>query len=194
VIFRQGDSVKALYLIDAGIVKLSRGANDRDVLVAVRTAGWLLGTAPAILNRPHLATAETLGTCEFRQVLLADFRAAYEARLDAAKWILKMQAREAAEEIETVTVLVGMDPMHRLEYVITQLASATGVPRRDGSLRVPVSLTHQELAQAIGTSREYVTRALGHLSSQGKILRKDGWLLIPLRSPLLPIRHDFNRI
>ena len=58
-LFRQGDRVRALYLIEAGLVKLIRSERaGRDVLVGLRTSGWLLGTAAGILGVVHPVRSE----------------------------------------------------------------------------------------------------------------------------------------
>jgi CRP-like cAMP-binding protein len=67
VLFHQGDSVRDLFLIDAGLVKLVRcEANAREIIVGLRTRNWLLGAAGATMDRPHTTTGEVIE--EDRQV------------------------------------------------------------------------------------------------------------------------------
>ena len=47
-------------------------------------------------------------------------------------------------------------------------------------------LRHEDLASAIGGSRESVTRALARLERAGLLAREHGWVMIPRESPLHP--------
>jgi CRP-like cAMP-binding protein len=65
----------------------------------------------------------------------------------------------------------------RLAGTLGRLAEATGRRRADGGLEIRPAMTHQELAQQIGLSRETVTRHLAGLEADGYI-RREGRLMI----------------
>ena len=51
-LFERGDQVETLFLIDEGFVKLTIPDQDgSDLIVGLRTSGWLLGSASAVLGR-----------------------------------------------------------------------------------------------------------------------------------------------
>lgn len=67
----------------------------------------------------------------------------------------------------------------RLRQLLILLQHEVGQPVKTG-MRLNVRLTHQHLANAIGTTRVTVTRLLGQL-------REEGWLTIdPTRHIILP--------
>jgi CRP-like cAMP-binding protein len=73
-LFRQGEPVRTLYLIEDGFVKLTRAEESgHDVLIGVRSPGWLLGAASALLERPHPITAETVSACTLRRLATSDY-------------------------------------------------------------------------------------------------------------------------
>lgn len=184
VLFRQGGRVKALYLVGGGVVKLTRSeASGRDVIVGLRTTGWLLGSAAAILEIPHPVTAETVGACDLRQIPSADFIAISRVG-PVAEWLLRMQARETYDQVTSLGSFGALHPRQRLEQVLVKLGRAGVDTRSDGSLRLKVLLRQHELAQAIGVTREHVGRLLAELQRQGVIRRAAGWVLIPKGSPL----------
>lgn len=162
-LFRQGDRVRALYLIEAGLVKLIRSERaGRDVLVGLRTSGWLLGTAAGILGVVHPVSAETLGVCELRQISVANLvLLAREAPVSS--WLHRMLSRELHEEIALLGQFGAMAPRRRLERILARLAKDGGETREDGSVRLMISLKQHELAQAIGATREHVGRLLARL-------------------------------
>jgi hypothetical protein len=66
----------------------------------------------------------------------------------------------------------------RLSMLFCHLAERWGELERDGSVRLPLTLTHEMLAKLIGQSRPYVSSALGQLAEKGLVTRRDGdWIL-----------------
>jgi CRP-like cAMP-binding protein len=59
------------------------------------------------------------------------------------------------------------------------------VVRPDGSVQLGLALTHQDMADAIVSSRESVTRLLAGLAREGIVRRDRGWVTIPAGSSLL---------
>jgi CRP-like cAMP-binding protein len=54
----------------------------------------------------------------------------------------------------------------------------------DTSLRLSIALTHLEYADAVGTSREQVTRLMREFETKGLISRVNGWIVLPPTSRL----------
>jgi CRP/FNR family transcriptional regulator len=64
------------------------------------------------------------------------------------------------------------------------LASATGEPTRNGVVRVRLALTHQDIAQLTGTSRETITRTLAEFRKKDIVELKGSTLIIHNKSAL----------
>lgn len=178
VLFRQGDRVKALYLVAGGVVKLTRSEDEgRDVIVGLRTTGWLLGSAAAVLRIVHPVTAETLGPAQLRRITAADFVSRL-ATGPVGPWLNRMQARETYDQVTLLAQFGALSSRQRLEQLLVKLGRA-GVEARTGQLlRLKPVLRQDELAQAIGVTREHVARLLTQLEREGLITRQAGWLLI----------------
>jgi CRP/FNR family transcriptional regulator len=187
VLFHQGDDVRALFLIDAGVVKLTRcEAGAREVIAGLRTRPWLLGAASAVLGRPYPATARTLNACALRRLPPADFLRLQRTDLSVACWVEGMLARESDEQLATVGMFGAMAPRQRLEQLLSNLLRLGCVARQDGALRLALPLKRHELAEMIGTTPEHLSRLLAQLEGDGLILRdKGGWLWCPKRSRLV---------
>ncbi|MDJ1175672.1 Crp/Fnr family transcriptional regulator [Roseofilum capinflatum] len=83
------------------------------------------------------------------------------------------QLNRRLRQTEAILALVGHRRVkERLEQLLLLLAQEMGQPTKDGQgIRLPVKLTHQNLANTIGTTRVTVTRLM-------KELRQDDWLTL----------------
>lgn len=76
------------------------------------------------------------------------------------------------QQAEALLALAGYRRVEdRLRQFFVLLAAEVGQPAPQGGIRLQVRLTHQQIANAIGTTRVTVTRLLGQL-------REEGWLSI----------------
>jgi CRP-like cAMP-binding protein len=76
-------------------------------------------------------------------------------------------ARRLSALEEELTELAGKSVPGRLVDLLGRLAREHGIAEPDGTLRIGLALTHQELADLIGTSRETLTKELGVLADVG---------------------------
>lgn len=60
VIFHEGDPPGALYIIEAGIVEISRGQGEDRMVVTERRSGDVFGEMALVDNQPRSATATAL--------------------------------------------------------------------------------------------------------------------------------------
>ena len=72
---------------------------------------------------------------------------------------------------------------HRLAMVLLDLAKEHGVKTPKGT-KIPVRLTHEDLAKLIGTTRETVTTQMNKLSRKG-LIRRDARFIVIDRPKLL---------
>jgi CRP/FNR family cyclic AMP-dependent transcriptional regulator len=61
----------------------------------------------------------------------------------------------------------------RLASLVLGLSEPKGDFARDGSRKIPVRYTHEQLASMVGAKREAVTRALGRLRREGSVEIRD---------------------
>jgi len=178
-VFRQGDRVDAVFLIEAGAVKLVRSeASGDDAMAALRFPGSLLGVVSVVLDVPHPVSAVTIGRCELRRISAPEFR---QEKARAAGLAAAVERALAAEIHEQVLRCgrSGMDARCRLLGVLLDLAQACGRRRPDGSTLLDVTLLQSDLASLALTSREHVNRLLSALAAEGRLRRERGWLVLP---------------
>jgi CRP-like cAMP-binding protein len=187
-ICREGDPAFELLLIDAGVVKVCLPEEDGRVsLLALRTRGWMIGAAPAILGTPQLARIFTMTECVVRSLSHTAFQRMRREDPDISLWLQDMFAVEVAEQhIRSAAGHTG-HKRRLLDRVLTELFTAASTPRENGSRRLSVPLGPTDVGELIGVSRQWADRLLTDMVQDGTIIREGGWLIAPNGSALF--RH-----
>lgn len=168
-LFHEGDSPIGVYLIESGSVKISYFTDDgREVLLAVRGAGELLGEMSAIDGEPLSATASAMDTVDVIVVPADDFHAFVQANPRFALSLLQMLSRRLRDADRKRIEFSAYDTVGRVARRLIELAERFGEQAGNG-LRITLPLSQQELAGWTGASREAVSKALASLKSRGWI-------------------------
>lgn len=190
VLFLEGQEPLGVYIVCSGHVKLFTGSNEGKTLIErVVGPGEVLGLSAVVSNRPVELTAQTLGPCQFQFIKRDDFVRFLTSHGDVclrAARLLSCAWHDAHEQVRSIA-LSGSATARLARVLLTQCA-ADGERVPEG-LRVRLLLTHDELAQMIGSSRETVTRALGDLRRRQIIENRRSMLLIRDVSALEELAH-----
>ncbi len=184
VLFVSGQKPAGVHLVCAGKVKVcSARPNGKMTLVKIAAAGELLGLHACLAGTAHEFSAETVEPSQiafvrgddFRQFLRDDEVACWKAAL--------LLSRHCQQAYRMVRAAGGArSAAARLARLLLDLA-VIGRERADG-LEVALTLTHKEIAQAIGMSRETVWRKLVEFRDLGIAVRKGSLLLIQDKAAL----------
>lgn len=163
-LFMQGETARGIHIISKGHVKLSIGSCEGRVLILrITEPGEILGLHNCLTGAPYEMTAQTLQSCSVsfvkREDLMRVLHHSCETCLSAAEQLGKT-CHMAYSQIGSVQLSHSVsEKLARflLSFSVTPSPSVKG--RNDG-VRVEMDLTHDEIAQAIGASRETVTRTL----------------------------------
>jgi CRP/FNR family transcriptional regulator len=90
--------------------------------------------------------------------------------------LLSERLRRYETRLEDIT-LKGVTA--RLASLLLLLLESEGVVTGDHRLKIPTHYTHQHLATMIGTNREAVTRAFGHLQDEGLVELRRRLIYVP---------------
>jgi CRP/FNR family cyclic AMP-dependent transcriptional regulator len=184
VLFVEGQSARGAYIICSGRVKLSTTSREgKTLIVRIADAGDVLGMHATVSGKPYELTAETLQPCQLDFLKRDDFlrflQKHGEACLNAAQH-LSQNCQDAYEMIRSLGLSHSV--AEKLARLLLEWAS-DGETTKDG-IRIKISLTHEEIAQLIGTSRETVTRVLGEFREHNLAQLKGSTLLIQNKSGL----------
>jgi CRP/FNR family transcriptional regulator, cyclic AMP receptor protein len=177
VLFAEGQVPRGVYMLCKGRVKLTMASpSGKTVIVRVVEAGELLGLHSAISGDAHEVTAETLQPCQVDFIRRDDFKKLLEhgdASVNAMQQFSNYY-RGACHQIR----YLGLTPSATEKMASFLLESASRGQETPKGIRFNLSLTHEEIAQVVGVTRETVTRALTELRSRMLISTKGPSVLI----------------
>lgn len=188
-VFEQGGVADAAYVIDEGVVKVSRSQPDgRVALIGLRTRGWILGLASVLLDEPHATATETLTPCTLRLLPADEFRTLLREDQEISWHVHQLLSRQVYDQTVKISWFSCLSARHRLECLLSDLVTSQPSLKVAGEIRVPATLKHWEMAQAIGVDATYLSRLLNALERDGVLRRTKGWLVICAPEKL--VRHS----
>ena len=184
LLFSEGQSPRGIYMLCRGRVKLSVTAADGKALILkIAKPGEVLGMHASVSGNPYEMSAETLHPCQVNFVKRDDFLNFLKTNADAcmrAAEHLSNNCQNAFEQIRSLGL--SHSAREKLARVLLEWATS-GEETRDG-IRVRLAMTHEEIAQMIGTSRETVTRILAEFKRRQFAHIKGSNLVIRSRTGL----------
>jgi CRP/FNR family transcriptional regulator, cyclic AMP receptor protein len=169
-IYPQGTHRGSIFIVLAGEVSVSiMLPNGQRILCVLYHPGTMFGFPLVEGERPRLSaadafTAATLAVVPRREFerLLGDLSPATLIRF--FNRVLERQARFAMRLVHCA----ALDLRGRLALTLADLANTFGAPDVQG-VRVSVPITHENLAEMVGASRERVSKAMRQLMADGLI-------------------------
>jgi CRP/FNR family cyclic AMP-dependent transcriptional regulator len=167
VLFQRGDHGDRLFLIKAGILKLSRPTRGgTDILLDVFGPGAMLGELAAFAPGPWTASAEAVTDVELEYASSDEVRRWARANPEAACDLLVRLAERLRDRQRCADDRITTDMPGRLAQVLLKLAAGFG--RQHGQVTwVDHGLSQEELAQMVGANRRTVNQALARFSTRG---------------------------
>ncbi len=184
ILFGESEPARGLYGIIRGRVKLSVCASDgRTLILHVSEAGEALGVASTISRREYEATAETLEPCDVSFIRQADLLRLMRAHGELALWVtqqLSQNYNSTCREIRNL--MLSESASEKLARLLVGWLDQSTQSRP--SCQMKLGMTHEEIGQMIGTSRETVTRLFAGFKRQHLIQLKGSTLFVPNRTAL----------
>lgn len=178
-LFQQGSRAGMVYLLKSGLVKLMRIEEDgQQMIVGLRSAGWLLGADAALLETPQPVTAVALTRCDLRCLAAADFRRLLRDSPRLSWQVHQQQSLEVHSQIRQLAGLGCLSARHRLEQFLWDLAGTLTPSAPCREIRLQVPLRDWEVAQMIAVTSSYVCRLLKELEQDGLLKRRKGWIIL----------------
>jgi CRP/FNR family transcriptional regulator len=182
VLFVEGQAPRGVYIVCSGRVKLSTTSREgKTLILRIAQAGEVLGLHATVSGKPYELTGETLQPCQLDFIRRDDFLRFLQHHGDAclnAAQHLSQNCQNAYELIRSLGLSHSVG--EKLARLLLEWAS-DGETTKDG-IRIKISLTHEEIAQLIGTSRETVTRVLSEFREK-KFAQLRGSTLMIMNRP-----------
>jgi CRP-like cAMP-binding protein len=202
VVYAPGAPSDAAFLVRRGRVKVSRLFSDgREVTISLCHAGELFGEdalmaeaagsgnggAPASVRA---CQAQALDECTLFVLPAGLLQRLMQQEMLLATGMLQLievRRRELEDQVED---LAFRDVGGRLARLLVTLAHRQGVSTGDGRTLLNTRLTHQELANCVGTTRETLTLTIDRFKADGWIRLEGRMIAICKPQALLARAHD----
>jgi CRP/FNR family transcriptional regulator, cyclic AMP receptor protein len=179
LLFVEGQTPRGTFVLCCGKVKLSTTSREGKVLILrIAEAGEALGLSAVISGEPFELTAETTGPCQVnfieRDALLERIEKNGELGLRSSQ-SLSREFQSAYRDIHDL--VLARSSAGKLAKLLLSWSERREKPAINGEIRIHPTLTHEEMAQMIGASRETVTRLIGELKKR-EFIRLEGSTLV----------------
>jgi CRP/FNR family cyclic AMP-dependent transcriptional regulator len=176
ILFVEGQISRGIFILCSGTVKLSTASREGKVLILKTVeAGEVLGLSAAVSGLSYEMTAETSTPCQLNFVGRRDLREMLDTHSEVgvhAAQSLSGDFQSAYRDIRDLVMARSSEG--KLARLLLSFS-----PKQTGSdeLHLRSVMTHEEMAQRIGSSRETVTRLLTELKRK-QLIRRDGPTLV----------------
>jgi CRP/FNR family transcriptional regulator len=184
LLFMEKQDPRGVFVLCEGEVKLSISSSEgKTLIMRVAKAGEILGLMAALSGGPYEATAETLHPCQIAFVRREDFQRFVAKHPEASQGVVRqmgVQYHAACEQLRTV----GLSASAQEKLARLLLTWSAGIQQTKEGTRIKLPLTHEEIAEFIGTTRETVTRTLSDFKERHLVAIQGSTLTIPNRMAL----------
>ena len=183
MLFIEGQQPRGVFVLCTGKVKLSTTSRDgKTIITKISEPGDVLGLNAVVSGRPYEVTAEMMepGQANFipRDSLLQMMKDFPEVALRLAQQ-LSRNYFTAYEEVRTLGLAISPS-----EKFAKLLLSWSTVPQTDGTSQLKLTLTHEEIGELIGTTRETVSRLFSDFKRKQLVQLTGATLVIRSRPAL----------
>lgn len=169
-VFAPGQGTGLVYIVRSGCVRLYKTLPDgRAINLGVLGPNTIFTQEDSFDGLASGVTAEALVESTLSVVETDDLSRLIANSPDLASAVVSGMTRRMTELQTLVEQLLARDTSVRLATTLIQLANRFGRPTADGMCAIAQPLTHQGLANMIGSNRVTVTRKLLELQEQGLV-------------------------
>jgi CRP/FNR family transcriptional regulator, cyclic AMP receptor protein len=187
LLFVEGQVARGIWILCKGQIKLTTTSPEgKTVIVRIAEAGEFLGLQGVLSGEPYELSAQTLEPCQVAFVRKDDFLKLIREHPEACEKALRELSHYYKEAFRQIRYLgLAKSATERLARFLVQY-SARG-HETDQGVRFSLGLTHEEIAQIVGVSRETVTRSLTELREKTIITVHGSSVLIRDKAGLLEL-------
>ncbi len=183
-LYLPGDPSSSVYFLKRGRVKIANTApSGKEVTFDILEAGDIFGELDVLEDAPRSTSAETLDDALICVIPRKDFDQYLAMHPSVMYKLTKLIGLRLKKIQSRVEDLVFREVPARLAHLLSELGKTEGVAEKQG-IRLNVKLTHQEMANLIGCSRETVSAIMGQFRDDG-LIQTDGRTITILKPSAL---------
>jgi CRP/FNR family transcriptional regulator len=182
ILFAEGQTCRGVYLLCKGRIKLAMASPDgKAIILRFAEPGELLGLNSTICARPYEFTAETMEPCQVNFVTRDAFLRLL--RQNRAFWVrvteqLSTDCSTACNQIRSLAL--SRSAVEKMARFLLDWAAKGRQTNRGIQMNLP--FTHEDIARAVGVTRETATRTLTELKHR-KLITANGASIVILNRP-----------
>lgn len=161
VVFAESQKARNVYVIRRGQVKVVLSSpHGRPLLIRVAHPGDVLGLSAVLSKSPYDVTAVVKERAELLKFEGENFLKFILQHIEGSLWAveaLNCEYRSALDDVYRLGIYNTV--ISRLAHLLCAMGGEID-PSSDGSLELRITLTQEEIASMLGSSRESVTRAM----------------------------------
>ncbi len=184
VLFAEGQAPRGVFIVRRGRVKLSIcGSDGRTLILRICDRGCPMGVAAVVSGRPYEATAETQEPSEISFLRQTDLLRLMRLHGEFALWVTQHISHDYASTCREIRDLMLSDSAsEKLARLLVGWLDQNTKSKNPSQMKL--ALTHEEIGQMIGSSRETVSRLFAGFKKQQLIQQNGSTLVIPSRVAL----------
>jgi CRP/FNR family cyclic AMP-dependent transcriptional regulator len=159
LLFVEGEQPRGVFMLCSGRAKLTTSSSEgKTLILKIAEVGEVLGASATILGKPYEVSAETIEPCQLNFIKRDDFVRFLQSHVEVCMHTaqqLSEKYQSAQREIRSLGL--SQTTSEKLARLLLDWCNRGGEPTAKG-IRLSVLLTHEEVAQMIGTTRETVPR------------------------------------
>jgi CRP/FNR family transcriptional regulator, cyclic AMP receptor protein len=184
LLFAEDQAPRGVFIVRRGRVKLSIcGSDGRTLILRIVEAGCPLGVASVVSGRPYEASAEVQEPSEITFLRQSDLLRLMRQHGEFALWVTQHISGDYAATCREIRDLMLSDSAsEKLARLLVGWLDQNTEAKNPSQMKL--ALTHEEIGQMIGTSRETVSRLFAGFKKQRLIQQNGCTLVIPNRVAL----------
>lgn len=184
LIFVEGQVPRGVYVLCQGRAKLmSTNRDGKTFIMKIVEPGEILGLHAVVSGMPYELAVETLQPSQLAFIDRSDFLRFLRQHPDACLHAAQQLSNDCASAYEVIRS-IGLSHSVSEKLARLLLQWTTDAKPVNGAIRLKLALTHEEMAQLIGSSRETVSRLLGDLKRQHVLELSGSTMVIRNRAAL----------
>jgi len=190
-LFWEGEPAEWLVFVTEGQVKMIKHSESgRETILATFGPGQIVGEVGVLVGEVYPATAQALEPASTLSLHRDDYIDLVRQYPDLAWALIQELGRRLQGAHETIRSLAVEKVERRVARVVLRMASSAGERLDDGTVRISVPLSRQDIADMAGTVIETAIRAMSRFQKQGLIETRDGHIILLEAHRLVAIAEE----
>lgn len=190
-LFWEGEPAEWLVFVTDGQIKMIKHSESgRETILATFGPGQIVGEVGVLVGDVYPATAQALEPASTLSLRRNDYVELVRRHPDLAWALIEELGHRLQRAHETIRSLAVEKVERRVARVVLRMANTAGERLEDGTVRISVPLSRQDIADMAGTVIETAIRAMSKFQKQGLVETREGLIVLLKPHQLVAIAEE----